>query len=218
VNALRMKVLTAALLGLPVAAHAGWFDYEAGIGVSRSTDMGDGTWVQQGAPDNHESLTAPAFMGGLTGDLTNRITWHADYVYFGGVSASVDGVPDNNYNPKTHQVYGTFPRYSPFAGQGHTQGLALTLEPHVDWRGWRFGVEAGPWFYFATWHESLYALDNQWHDLSHHTHLQPGFVAGASVSRGSLSLSYRYYSASPSANPYPGLVTGAHVLMLMKRF
>jgi hypothetical protein len=214
-----MKALASLLLCLPMLAHAGsWFDYEAGIGAAHSAGMGDGIWVQQGAPDNRERLTTPAYLGGLTGDIGNHLSWHADYVYFGGVSASVDGVPDADYNPHTHKVTTVPARYSPFNGQGHTQGVALTLEPHVDYHGWRFGVEVGPWVYRATWHESLYSLANQWVNLSHHTITQFGYVAGASVSRGSFTLSYRYYSASPSWDPGPGLVTGTHVLMITKRF
>jgi hypothetical protein len=211
--------LLALLLALPLTANAGtWFEFEAGIGASHSKDMGDGTWIQEGAPNNHETLNAPVYLGGLTGDIGNHLSWHADYVYFGGLSASVDGVPDANYNSHTHQVFGTFPRYSPFAGQGHTQGVALTIEPNFTWRGWRFGAEVGPWIYRATWHESLYNLTGQWQNLSHKTTTQLGYTAGVNVSRGSLTVSYRYYSAKGNFNPYPGLVTGTHVLMIEKRF
>jgi hypothetical protein len=204
----------------PLLAHAGsWFDFEAGIGVARSSDMGDGIWIQKGAPDNRERLTTPAYLAGLTGDIGSHLSWHADYVYFGTLRASVNGVPDANYNPVTHQVHDFTGRYSPFNGQGHTQGVALTLEPHIDYSGWRFGIEAGPWFYWATWHESLYDLANHWDNLSHKTHMQIGYTAGASVSYRSVSLSYRYYSASPSwTNGAPGLVTGTHMLVLEKKW
>lgn len=214
-----MKALIAALLAVPLTANAGsWFNFEAGLGLSRSGDMGDGTWIQQGARNNREQMTAPVYMTGLTGDVGEHLSWHADYVYIGGVSASVDGVPDDHYDPVHHRVTGHVPRYSAFNGQGHMQGVALTVEARTEWNGWRFGVEAGPWLYFATWHESLYDLNNRWVDLSHKTDLQIGYVVGARVSNGSLSLSYRYYSAKPLWNPYPGIITRTHVLMITKTF
>lgn len=204
---------------LPSIAQAeSWFQFEAGLGVAKSIDMGDGIWIQKGAPNNRERLTTPAFLAGFTGDITDHLAWHADYVYFGTVSASVDGVPDDDYDPQTHRVTHVPPRYSPFNGQGHTQGVALTLEPYITYGGWRFGVEAGAWLHWETWHESLYALDNQWHDLSHKTEMRVSFVGGASISRNDFSLSYRYYKSAGDGNPYPGLVTGTHMLMFTKKF
>jgi hypothetical protein len=212
-----MKLLPLILLA-PALAHASWFDFEAGIGATQSKGMGDGVWVQQGAPGNREQLRTPAYLAGLTGELTEHLAWHADYVYFGALGASVNGVPDNNYNPHTHQVHDFTGRYSPFNGQGHTQGVMLTLEPHTTYRGVRFGVEAGPFLYWATWHESLYALDNQWHDLSHRTVPQLGAVAGVSVGAKDWKVSYRYFYQKQKWNPYPGMVTGTHMLMLERKF
>lgn len=208
-------------------AHAEtFFEIEAGIGAAHIKDMGDGTWIQQGAPNNREKVNSPAFMVGFTGSLyeTARydVRWHADYVYLGSVSASVDGVPDQYYNPSTHQVSPTFAatgdRYSPFNGQGHTQGVALTLDGGYTTHGYRFGVEAGPWIYWQTWHESLYDLAGNWDDLSHKTSPQLGYVVGASVARGPWSVSYRYYGMKARWNPYPGLATSAHMLTLNYRF
>jgi hypothetical protein len=211
-----MKSLPALLLCAPLLAHASWFDYEAGIGVARSADMGDGTWYQEGA-SHHEDLTTPGFLAGLTGDIGEHVSWHADYVYTGQISAGCVCVPDAAYNVETHTIISSA-HTGTFNGFGHTQGLALTLEPHVDTHGWRFGVEAGPWLYWATWHETLVDMSGAQTNASHHTHLQFGWTAGASVAYKSVSLSYRYYSASPSWNPYPGLVTGTHMLTLTKRF
>jgi hypothetical protein len=212
-----MKLLPLLFL-LPALAHASWFDFEAGIGVSQSKGMGDGVWVQQGAPGNREQLRSPAYLAGITGDLTDHLAWHADYVYFGGLSASVDGVPDANYDPHAHRMIGNLPRYSPFNGQGHTQGVMLTLEPHTALHGVRFGAEAGPFLYWATWHESLYALDNQWHDLSHKTVPQLGAVAGVSVGANGWKVAYRYFYQKQKWNPYPGMVTGTHMLTFEKRW
>lgn len=203
------------------SAHAqSFFEIEAGIGFGVAKDMGNGTWIQDGLPDNHEKLTFPAVEIGFTGTTWASGPWdvryHLDYAYLGEQSASVDGVPDDQYNPRTEQIVNmpAGERLSPFNGHGHVQGIPLTLDFGYTYRDWRLGVEAGPWVYWQTWHESLYDLGNNWDNLSHRTVAQVGYVVGASVERGPLSLSYRYYSVSQRWNPYPGLVTGAHVLML----
>lgn len=209
-----------------VAASAraeSWFQFEAGIGAAHVSDMGDGTWIQQGARGNHENVNTPAIMAGFTGPIIQRgnwdARWHLGYTYIGTFSASVDGVPDDQYDAKSHQiVHYQGERFSPFNGQGHVQGIPLTLDLGYTYRGWRLGAEAGAWAYWQTWHESLYNLDNQWQDLSHKTVMQIGYVVGASIGRGPLSLSYRYYQISQRWNPYPGLATGAHVLMTRYRF
>ncbi|CAH2911476.1 MAG: hypothetical protein CPSOU_1997 [uncultured Paraburkholderia sp.] len=206
------------------SAHAeqSWFQFEAGIGATHIKDMGDGTWIQEGARSNHENKNSPALMAGFTGQLYASGNWdvryHADYVYIGKFSASVDGVPDE-YDPVKHKIVDyKGERFSPFDGQGHVQGVPLTLDVGYTYRGWRVAAEAGAWVYWQTWHESLYDLSGQWCDLSHKTHAQVGYVVGARVERGPMSLSYRYYSIKQSWNPYPGLATGAHVLMATYRF
>jgi hypothetical protein len=147
------------------------------------------------------------------------LRYHADYAYIGEYKASVLGVPDDQYDPRAHQIVNyQGERFSPFSGHGHVQGVPLTLDVGYTTHGWRFGAEAGPWLYWQTWHETLYDLGNQWDDLSHHTSAQVGFVAGASVERGHLALSYRYYQISQKWNPNPGLATGAHMLALRYRF
>jgi hypothetical protein len=209
------------------ATHANaesWFQLEAGIGASHVSDMGDGTWIQEGAKNNQEHLNSPALMAGFTGKLYQRgnvdVRYHSDYVYLGTYTASVDGVPDANYNPVTHTVHNmpAGERYSPFNGQGHTQGVPLTLDVGYTWRGFRFGVEGGAWVYWQTWHESLYDLGNNWDHFKHDPKAQFGYVAGANVSRGNLSLSYRYYQIRPDwSTGTPGLATGAQVLMATYR-
>ena len=218
-----MKAL-ALLLLLPVAAHAeSFFQIEAGIGASVIKDMGDGTWIQEGSPNNRERKTTPALMAGFTGELYRHgdfdVRYHLDYAYMGEFSASVDGVPDSQYDSVHHVIVGyQGERYSPFSGHGHLQGVPATLDFGYTYKGWRFGIEGGAWTYWQTWHESLYALDNQWHDLSHKTHAQVSYVVGASVSHRNLSLSFRHYDVRQSWNPYPGLATGANVLMATYRF
>lgn len=227
---LRTKIIATAVAGVAlVLSQVAYADsitdyirFEAGIGAGLASDIGDGVWVQKGSPDNHEKLTFPALEAGLTGPIWSSgpwdVRWHADYAYLGEQSASVEGVPDDSYNSSTHQDIGTPTRYSPFSGHGHVQGVPLTLDVGYTYRGWRFGAEAGAWVYWQTWHESLYNLSNQWQDLSHKTVAQVSYVVGASVERGNLSLSYRYYGMSAKWNPFPGLATGAHVLMLRCRF
>lgn len=214
---------------LPSIAQAeSWFQFEAGLGVSRIADMGDGVWIQQGAPDNKERKTTPALLAGVTGSVIERgrwdLRWHADYVYLGEFSASVDGVPDQYYDPAHHVVLPTWKQsglaYSPFSGHGHIQGVPVTLDAGYAVNGWRIGLEAGGWAYWQTWHESLegFGKSTDWHDLSHKTQMQFSYVVGASVSRKDFSVSYRYYKTTGGGNPYPGLATGAHVLMMQYRF
>ena len=218
--------VAAALASFGSAHAASFFEIEAGLGAAQIKDMGDGTWIQQGAPNNYERKTTPAAMVGFTGQLYARGAWdlryHADYVYIGQFNAGVDGVPDDYYNPVTHKVlaawHETGSRYSPFNGQGHVQGVPLTLDVGYTYRGWRVGLEGGAWVYWQTWHESLYNLGDEWQDLSHKTVAQLGYVVGASVTRGNLGLSYRYYGMSAKWNPYPGLATGVHVLMATYKF
>jgi hypothetical protein len=224
------KHITALAVAMALAstAHADsvsdYIHFEAGLGFGLAKDMGNGTWVQDGLPDNREKLTFPAIEAGFTGILWQRENWdvryHLDYVYLGEQSASVDGVPDDQYNPQTQQVVNmpTGERLSPFNGHGHIQGVPLTLDVGYTYCGWRLGAEAGPWVYWQTWHESLYNLANQWQNLSHRTVAQVGYVVGASVERGPVSLSYRYYSVSQKWNPQPGLVTGMHVFMVTYKF
>lgn len=214
---------------MPCIANAGsWFQFEAGLGVSTIADMGDGIWIQQGAPNNKEQKTTPAFLAGFTGPLyANRgfdLRWHVDYVYLGEFSASVEGVPDQYYDPAHHVVLPSWKQsglaYSPFSGHGHLQGVPVTLDAGYTVNGWRLGLEAGGWTYWQTWHESLEGMgqSDQWHDLSHKTQMQFSYVIGANVTHKDFSLSYRYYKTTGGGNPYPGLATGAHVLMATYRF
>jgi hypothetical protein len=208
-----------------VIAHADsisdYIQFEAGVGGSHISDMGDGTWIQRGAPNNKERQNTPAFMAGVTGPLYSAgnwsARWHLGYTYIGTYTASVDGVPDDNYNSHTHQVHdwSGAQRYSPFNGQGHTQGVPFTLDVGYTWHGYRFAVEGGMWAYWQTWHESLYDLSDKWDHFTHVPKMQLGYVAGARIERGNFALSYRYYNIKQDwSTGTPGLATGAHVLML----
>lgn len=215
---MKLSILTCACLGLATAqapAHAeSFFRAELGLGYQTSADMGDGTWVQRGLPFT-EKLAGTAFLAGVSAPVFERESFssrvHAGYVYFGSMSATCECVPDANYNPRMHIADER--GYIPFSGGGHTQGLALTLDLGYAFLGYRAAIEAGPWLYLATWHES--------HDdpvqpgatnLSHHTALQIGWTAGASIEHNAFGLHYRYYSARQLWNPNPGMVTGTHML------
>jgi hypothetical protein len=207
------------LLLVPALAHAGsWFSFEAGVGVARSKDMGDGIWVQQGAPNNYEKLDTPIWLAGITGDATEHLAWHADYVYIGTITAGCTCTAnDPDYNPRTHQIIGNPTDFGQFGGQGHTQGVALTLEPNYMYKGVRLGVEAGPFLYWSTWHE-LAVFKSSPVNANHRTVPQLGAVLGASVGIKDWHIAYRYFYQRQKWNPYPGLVTGTHTLMLIKKF
>lgn len=49
--------------------------FEAGVGFGVAKDMGDGVWVQDGAPDNREKLTFPALLAGFTGPVCASGPW-----------------------------------------------------------------------------------------------------------------------------------------------
>jgi hypothetical protein len=205
------------------ASAQSWFQFEAGIGASHVTDLGDGTWIQEGAPGNKEDLNSKALMAGVTGTLYEHgkvdVRYHVDYVYLGSYTASVDGVPDDQYDAKTHSIVNyQGERYSPFNGQGHTQGVPFTLDVGYTVRGFRIGAEAGMWAYDQTWHDSLYSLDNQWVHFDRKPKIQLGYVAGASVSKGNFALSYRYYQIKQDwSTGTPGLARAAQTVMVTYR-
>lgn len=220
---MKRLIIGATIALAATAAHAGsWFEFEAGIGASHVSDMGDGTWIQRGAPNNREQQNSPAFLAGITGQIAQRgawdARWHLDYTYIGTYTASVDGVPDQNYDPVSHKVHNWSgaQRYSPFNGGGHTQGIPLTLDVGYTWHGYRLGAEVGAWAYRQSWHESLYDLTDQDVHFIRAPKTQFGYVAGVRLDRGAFGVSYRYYQirADWSGNGVPGLATGAHVLML----
>jgi opacity protein-like surface antigen len=208
------------------AAHAeDWVRPEVGVGYSWSKDMGDGTWIQKGAPNNKEQTNAKAFLLGVTGRLYTNGPWsvdyHLDYVYFGQQTASVDGVPDDQYDPIRHVVHDmpAGERYSPFNGFGHVQGVPLTLDVGYTYDGFRLSAEGGMWAYWNTWHESLYALNNEWVHVQHVPKTQVGYVVGARVEKGPFAVSYRYYQVRADwSTGTPGLVTGTQMLMLQYKF
>lgn len=205
-------------LGCAAATQAraeSFFQLEAGAGVQVSRDGGDNLWVQYGLA-HKENLTTPAWMIGVTGDVTDWLSWHADFVDLGHVSASTMAVGDDQYDVGVHRVR---PQYrnvplTRFEGNGHTYGVALTLEPHYTWHDIRFGVEAGPFIYRTTWNETIYNLGGPPSTLGPKPEIMVKYVVGANVSYKNVGLSYRYYANKTKWNPVPGIVTGTHAVML----
>jgi hypothetical protein len=210
-----MKLLPLLLL-VPSIAYAGsWFQFEAGAGVSLASDV-DGVWTQHNVADNHERVKTPAFVAGLTGELYAAHNWsfnyHADYTYLGTQTATCNCVSDADYAARNYG--GTAYR---FDGSGHVQGIALTLEPGYTYRGTRFAIEGGPFLFWTTWKEAAY-LDPTQH-VRTPSGMRVGYVMGARIERGNLSLSYRYYThILNSTDQYPGLVRNLQTLTAVYRF
>lgn len=207
-------ILAYVICSQPVRAES-FFHMEAGLGVSVAKDYGDGHWYQMGASGSKRTTT-PGYMIGITGDLTNHLAYHADYVYFGEQRASCVCVTDAEY--VGHHT--TVPGYIPFKSHGHTQGIALTLEGYTWWHGLRFAAEAGPWINWQTWSvwredPAQPGVDN----LDHKTVPNLGLVAGVSVGARNLAISYRYYwQYMQSWNPNPPFVRATHMVMMTYRF
>ncbi|MCO4881554.1 hypothetical protein VOI32_13980 [Paraburkholderia caribensis] len=238
----------AALFALSCAAARADYitDYvhaEVGIGAAAYVRGPDGLWAQNGFP--HElKLTAPAVSVGFTGDLYQAerwgVSWHTDWVWLGTVHTDAM-VPSANTNTtsghwqgadlvgvNTHDpCSGPCHNLSRFMGSGHDQGFALTIEPHYDYMGWRFGVEAGPYVHRSTWSEDVI----NWVSMpgaeptNIHVEYKPewrlGWVVGASVRYRNFGISYRYFQnkiAGTGSNPYNPIWNGTHALMATYRF
>jgi hypothetical protein len=217
-----MKLTTiAALLSLfAINAHADepLLGIEMGAGYSQALGVHDGIWVQEGL-SHDQTLDAPALMFGFTGDLLNRGRWslsyHADYLYTSTINVQAMAVPDNDYNLQTKTATPGSPE-TRFSGSGHTQGMALTLAPGYNLGAWRFSVEGGAFLYWQTWHETAYT--EPVFNANHKTTAEVTWIAGASVSRGPISVSYRYFNKSQLWNPMPQYTSGEQMLMATYRF
>ena len=196
---------------------------ELGFGWQVSKDMGDGTWYQQGSPNYTRRMNGAAYLAGVTGEVWRSgnasLRYHLDYVYYGGMNAGCECVSDADYNPQTHEIRDpqSHPAMNPFHGQGHVQGVPLTLDAGYDFGPVRVGIEAGMWIYWATWHESA-ILDGVPVDASHVTVPQLGYVTGLRFDYGPASLSWRYYNVRQRWNPFPGTVTGTNMITLTYRY
>jgi len=210
------------LLALPLTAHASWFELEAGAGVT-IFQTENGRWYQEGMPDNRFTKIAPEYSAGVTGALVSRgawgVDWHADYVNLGRAAASCQcDTSDSDYAAHTtkHTAY--------YTGSGRAQGVALTVEPYRWYGGWRFGAEAGAYFYHSTWSEQVYgwtASDAPPVNLRLSAtgwHVAP--VIGMSISKDSWSVNYRHYflKRNIKGQNVPPLWNDADVIEIKRRF
>lgn len=222
----------AAGMALVCTAHAdGITDHvhlELGAGVSWYHPLADGTWYQQGMPHDL-GLSAPALMAGFTGPVWQReswgVDWHADYVYLARVHSSCLCTSDENYNAKTRAEISnaTTVPLAQYTGSGNAQGIALTLEPYVRYRGFRIGVEGGLFPYRPQWDETVTSVANlsPYTIYAHTPHaIQLGEVVGVSVGRGPWSISYQHYFLPTRYDDthYPAIYNAADVVMLRYRF
>jgi hypothetical protein len=208
-----MKRLLLILSLLAPTAHA--VDLELAVGASHYKEMPNGFWYQEGLPHTLD-LTSAAAQVGATGAILPWLDWHADYVWLGRVKSDAIATPDDaNYNPQTHSCRGECIARSRFVGNGFVHGVALTLEPHFDYQGWRFGVSAGPFIYRAAWNETVYdwvgSPSDQPHTISVNQRQKwnVGKVIGVSVSRGPITLQYQRFFDQPRSDEahgdFPGL-------------
>lgn len=219
----QLIAVAAIALGCASAHAESFFQIEAGLGVAHVKDIGDGTWTQYGAPNNKEHLTTAAVNLGLTGELWARANWnvryHVDYVYIGEYSSSCDCAEhDEDYDTQRHRMKIADPALGYYAGHGHLNGIAATLEVGYTYRGYRFAVEGGMWAYRQSWNQ--YA-QTSWgaFNLQSPKSINYSYVAGARVERGPFSVAYRYYNVKQDwSNGVPGLAGGAHTVTLNYRF
>lgn len=226
-NEMVRAVITAILAACAVSAHAA--SLEVGAGAARYEPLGNGIWYQEGF-EHKLDLQSPAFMVGATGDLTPGVAWHVDYVYLGRASVdSWDTPVDANYAPQNaNHCNGACLPLVHVQGAGTVQGIAATLEPHVDLSGWRFGVEAGPFLFFPTWSMSVpnwvAATGNRgntdWQSTADgNLYWQSGYrpqiggVVGLSIQRGAWGLSYRHYFDKTQGGAFPAIWRSTDTLM-----
>jgi len=229
-----VRFFVACVLLFPVMAHAA--RVEVGAGIAQSNTHGDGTWYQEGF-QHSLSLRSPAFLLGVTGDLTPNLAWHVDAVSLGSYSVdSWDTPVDANYNPSTptHCNGACLPLVH-VIGSGSVYGIAATLQAHT--RGaWQFGAQAGPFVYHESWNLAVPnwtaatgAEGNvQWHSsngalYSGQSQWALGYTVGATLTHGPLTLALSYYAdghgfKGHGADPWPPLWKGQTVLMILYTF
>lgn len=217
----------AAAIFLSASVHADaisdYVHWELGAGVSWYKLAEVGRWYQPGAPVNQLGMSAPVITVGFTGPLYTRekwgVDWHVDYVNLGRVSADCVCTSDENYNTSARTFVvqdGTEP-LARYQGAGRAQGIALTLEPYVAWRGFRFAVEGGLFPYRPQWDETVNNVANLGtYTVYAHTpnNVQIGKVVGVSVGKGPWRVAYRHYVLPTKYDDthYPAIYKGADSL------
>jgi len=224
----RFKYITALAVGMMLAlsAHAeSFFQLEVGLGRADYKSQGNMIWYQQGLPYTLR-LKPPAFLAGFRGDILERanwgLSWHVDYEYLGSVETNAIATTDENYDPVTHACR-TDPcaAQTRFTGHGNVSGIALTLEPHLDWNGFRLGVEGGPFIFFPSWTVSLTPATPVPGIGATVVHapggLHVGGIVGASIGYKNFSLTYQHIwdKVKPEFTP---VWSSTNVVMARYRF
>lgn len=223
------SLLALALLTASISAHAA--QVEVGLGQSRA-ETTNSVWYEQGLPYTMH-IKPPAFMVGVTGDLTPSVAWHADVVDLGRMSVDSWDVPvdQTQYDWQHGGCKGPCPPLVHVLGSGQVLGVALTAEPHMQIGSATVGVEAGPFVYIAQWQMSVpnwqeatgVSGNVDWQgssSLSYSNTLRPilGGVVGVSISDGRWGLSLRHYFVSKTGGAFPALWCGIDTLMIIYKF
>lgn len=208
---MRALLLAGVLALLAPAAYA--VDFEIAAGHTKYADRGNGFWYQEGPGLPYDlNLKSTGLQLGVADSITDWLDWHATYVYLGRANSDAIATPDdNNYDFENHRCKGECIAYSRFRGSGDVHGIALTLEPHVDYMGWRLGVSAGPFLYVARWSVTV----DDWIPAAgygppqniradHKAKLNLGAVIGVSIGRGPVSIQYQRFFDMPRSNEPAG--------------
>lgn len=223
-----MRALLLSLALIAPSAHA--VDFEIAAGQTRYADRGNGFWYQEGPNLPYDlDLKSTGLQLGVVGEVTDWLDWHATYVYLGRANSDALATPDDaNYDLVAKQCRGECIARSRFRGSGDVHGIALTLEPHVDYKGWRVGVMAGPFLYVARWNVRV----DEWIgfpgdtprtiNAPHKPKLNVGAVIGLSFGRGPISIQYqRFFDMPRSDEPngdFPPIWRRTDMLSLRYRF
>ncbi|MGB8422162.1 hypothetical protein [Paraburkholderia sp.] len=231
----------------PVHAES-WFAFEAGIGITSATKVGDGIYYSKGF--SHD--TPDGSYGGRVGILLNALSpqprsftpglrIHLGYQNFGKVRWSSSNPQDEGdftaagqkggYDPKTGScIDDNCGVFRTFNSTGGIQSVALTLEPYWDvGSGWTVGIEAGPALYRSTWTSVAVATApgkfgpaGTAETLSHVPSVRLGALAGVSVCDGAFCgrVNYLYAPATYglTAKDVPAGIKGEWMLSINYTF
>lgn len=210
------------LLVVPAFAHA--VDIEIAAGAAHYQPRGNGMWYQEGMPHSF-SLNAPAVQVGVVGAVMPHLDWRVSYVWLGQVRSDAIATTDENYGTPQNPCRGQCVSKGRFVGHGYVQGVKFSLEPYTHYAGWRFGVEVGAFVFRPFWqvdYTERLAVNN-YADSGTHTWKntaawQVSPMAGVSVGRGSVSLSYQFFMTSARGDGQFSLYGATHVVQLRYRF
>jgi hypothetical protein len=208
-----------ALMLFPLAAHA--LDIEVGAGMAKYETRGDMMWYQEGLQHKLD-LKAPAFEVGLADNFYQRggfgLDWHAGYVYLGNVHSDAYATADQNYSRFTKSCIGACWYKNRFVGNGHSQGIKLTLEPNYTYMGWRVGFEAGLFAYVRTWDVNVYTEQGQTLNTTSDRKVRVAPVVGFNVGRGGFSVALLHYFNKTYGDPMYSLWSSTTTVTLRYRF